>query len=212
MQRVLEMMRDALALTWESAAPFVASLPVWAWVAVASGVIVLVALRMVLVSRSAPVPGQPELLLSRAEMMACEEAGGRYRMVAAFSNLHHEPVQLLRICAAGADRQWAVVESTALVSPRRAVELEADLDIGGGGRGWLELYVYVPSSSARAWRLRVPLSWEPWSRRYRAITLDQRLRPVRRLPEAPPRSRRAPVGTRGEPARDAGPRNFPDDF
>lgn len=210
MQRVLEMMRDALAMTWEAASPYLASVPAWAWAAIVSGALALTALRVLRPPRTSST--EPKLMLSRAELTPLGEAGGGYRLVAAFSNLHHEPIQLLRIAAAGADRQQAVVESTALVTARRAVELEADLDIGGGGRGRLDLYVYVPSSSARAWRLRVPLIWEPWSRRYKATPLQQRLTPVSRLPEPPPRGRSAPADTPPEPVRDGARMGFPDDF
>jgi len=94
----------------------------------------------------------------------------------------------------------------------RAVELEADLDIGGGGKGVLELYLYVPSSTARAWRLRVPLTWEPWSRRYTAVPLEQRLTPVRRLPEPPERGRGVPPEIAAQKVRERGKLGFPDDF
>lgn len=208
MRRVLEMMRDALALTWERAGPWLASLPTWVWVAVASGLLGLLALRLLRPPRASD---QPNLLLSRAEASPLKGGQG-YRVVAAFSNLHHEPVQLLRIAAAGADRRLAVVESTALVTARRAVELEADLDIGGGGKGRLELYLYVPTSTARAWRLRVPLVWEPWSRRYKAATLKQRLVPVRRLPEPPEPGPGVPTGVPDEPVRGGERLEFPDDF
>src|SRR6056297_1677547 len=199
MQRVLEMMREALLRTWEVTAPVLADVPAWAWLSVAGLVVLLVAIRTTRPSR--PARRVPELLLTRAEMAPCEEANGQYRLIAAFSNLHYEPVQLLRIGATGADKKAAVVASSALVLSRRTVEIETDLDIGGGGRGLLDLYLYVPSSSARAWRLRVPLTWEPWSRHYTARTLDQRVTPARRLPEPPPAGRSVRPGTRAEPVR-----------
>ncbi|NBC96767.1 MAG: hypothetical protein GVY27_10485 [Deinococcus-Thermus bacterium] len=210
MQRVLEMMREALLRTWEVTAPVLADVPAWAWLAVAGLVVLLVAIRATRPSR--PAKRAPELLLTRAEMAPCEEANGHYRLIAAFSNLHYEPVQLLRIAATGADKKEAVVASSALVLSRRTVEIETDLDIGGGGRGRLDLYLYVPSSSARAWRLRVPLIWEPWSRHYTARTLDQRVTPARRLPEPPPAGRSVRPGTRAEPVRTSERHSFPERF
>jgi hypothetical protein len=210
MQRVLEMMREALVRTWEVTAPVLADVPAWAWLTVAGLVVLLVAIRTTRPSR--PAKRAPELLLTRAEMAPCEEANGHYRLVAAFSNLHHEPVQLLRIAASGADKKEAVVASSALVLSRRTVEIETDLDVGGGGRGRLDLYLYVPSSSARAWRLRVPLTWEPWSRHYTARTLDQRVTPARRLPEPPPAGRSVKPGTRAEPVRTSERHSFPERF
>ena len=210
MQRVLEMMREALLRTWEVTAPVLADVPAWAWLSVAGLVVLLVAIRTTRPSR--PAKRSPELLLTRAEMAPCEEANGHYRLIAAFSNLHHEPVQLLRIAATGADKEEAVVASSALVLSRRTVEIETDLDIGGGGRGRLDLYLYVPSSSARAWRLRVPLTWEPWSRHYTARTLDQRVTPARRLPEPPPAGRSVRPGTRAEPVRTSERHSFPERF
>ena len=215
MERVLEMMRDALVSTWEAARPWLletsGGVPVYVWLAI-------VALLLLWLAAVARRPGRsvngdkPELMLSRAELEPHDDSNGAYRLVAGFSNLHHEPVQLLRIAAAGADRQRAVAESTALIGARRAVELEADLDIGGGGQGVLELYLYVPSSTARAWRLRVPLTWEPWSRRYTAVPLEQRLTPVRRLPEPPERGRGVPPEVAAQKVRERGKLGFPDDF
>jgi hypothetical protein len=210
MQRVLEMMRDALLRTWEVAEPALADVPAWAWLTVAGLVVLLVVIRSARPARKGG--GKPELLLTRAELAPSEEADGAYRLVAAFSNLHHEPVQLLRIAATGADRREAVVASSALVLARRAVEIETDLDMGGGGRGRLDLYLYVPSSGTRAWRLRVPLEWEPWSRHYTARTLDQRLTPARRLPEPPPAGRGVRPGLHAEPVRTSDRQRFPERF
>lgn len=215
MERVLEMMRDALVSTWEAARPWLmetsAGLPVYAWL----GIVALLLLWLLALPRRpnrSANGDKPELLLTRAELEPHDDANGAYRLVAGFSNLHYEPVQLLRIAASGADRQRAVAESTALVAARRAVEIEADLDIGGGGTGHLELYLYVPSSTARAWRLRVPLTWEPWSRRYTAVPLEQRLTPVRHLPEMPERGRGVPPELDAHKVRERGRLGFPDDF
>jgi len=215
MERVLEMMRDALVGTWEAARPWLmetsGGMPTYAWLAI----VVLLVLWLLAVPRRPDRSGnggKPELMLTRAELQPHDGANGAYRLIAGFSNLHYEPVQLLRIAAAGADRQRAVAESTALIGARRAVELEADLDIGGGGKGVLELYLYVPSSTARAWCLRVPLTWEPWSRRYTAVPLQQRLTPVRQLPEPPERGRGVPPEIAAQKVRERGKLGFPDDF
>lgn len=214
MQTVLEMIAAALAQTWEAVEPRLTAVPVWAWTTVGTVAVVLTLFVVLRPRFGSPLERlqRPELMLSRAELVPDPEGSGSYRLVAAFSNLHHGPVQLLRIAAAGGDEEVAVVESTALVMARRAVELEADLRIVGGGRGRLELYLYVPSSSARAWRLRVPMTWEAWSRRFKAETLKQRLDPVNELPEPPTPRREAPPALEPEPSRPRVRRDFPDRF
>ena len=207
------MMAAAIAETWGVFVPLLAVVPAWAWATVATVVLLLAALAVIRPRGGTDASAvRPELMLSQAEMAPDPDAEGIYQLVAVFSNLHHGPVQLLRIAATGGDGRTAVVETTALVMARRAVELEADLAIDGGGKGRLELYLYVPSSSARAWRLRVPMVWEPWSRRYKATPLNQRLDPIQDLPEPPVR----PRGTGVEPPprnhRPRGPRDFPDEF
>lgn len=214
MQTVLEMMAAAIADTWAAVAPFVSAVPLWVWATIATVILLLAALAVL---RSGDGDGddglqRPELLLSRAELAPDPENESTYGLVAAFSNLHHGPVQLLRIAAVGGDGKMAVVETTALVMARRAVELEAELDVAGGGKGRLELYLYVPSSSARAWRLRVPMAWEPWSRRFKADTLSQRLDPVHTLPEPPLPPRGVPAQAPAGTYRERGPREFPDQF
>ena len=214
MQTVLEMMAAAIAETWAAVTPLVTAVPAWVWATVATVILLLAALAVLRPARSGngeTLP-RPELMLSRAEMAPDPDVNGMYGLVAAFSNLHHGPVQLLRIAAVGGDGKMAVVETTALVMARRAVELEADLEIAGGGKGRLELYLYVPSSPARAWRLRVPMVWEPWSRRYKAETLDQRLDPVNQLPEGPVPPRGTPAQAPAQAYRPRGLRDFPDEF
>ncbi|MEX2502893.1 MAG: hypothetical protein WD336_11000 [Trueperaceae bacterium] len=210
MQRVLEMMWESLRLTWDTVVPALADAPVWAWVVIIMLIAAWIALRML---RPSHARGErtPELFLARAELVK-EDHDGPFALLAGFSNLHAEPVQLLALAAAGGDGQRVLVEATALIAPQKAVELEADLDIGGSGKGWLELYLYVPSSRARAWRLRVPLAWEPWTQSFKAVPLEQSLTPVRKLPE--PRGRPAdPAATPPPDAmRQRSPRSFPDDF
>lgn len=207
------MMAAALADTWAAVMPLLVAVPLWVWAAVAT-VVLMLAVLAVLRPNGGGSQGlaRPEMLLSRAEMAPSPEDDGSYQLVAAFSNLHHGPVQLLRIAAVGGDGEMAVVETTALVMARRAVELEADLEIEGGGKGRLELYLYVPSSPARAWRLRVPMAWEPWSRRYKATPLNQRLDPVSQLPEPPVRPRGEPLQAPPERHRSRDRVEFPDDF
>lgn len=212
MQRVLEMMAAAIAETWAAILPFAAGVPAWVWAAAGTVVLLLTAIAILRPNVSDPPPNRPEMMLSRAEMAPDPDAEGMYQLVAAFSNLHHGPVQLLRIAAVGGDGEMAVVETTALVMARRAVELEADLPIAGGGKGRLELYLYVPSSAARAWRLRVPMVWEPWSRRFKATPLEQRLDPVSHLPEPPVKGRSVPLSAPPERHRPRDRIEFPDDF
>ncbi len=209
MQRVFEMMGNAIAATWAALVPVLAEVPLWAWIALALLVVAWVAVR-----HFRPGPGgerRPELFLARAEL-AREERDAPFTALIGFSNLHPEPVQLLALAAAGGDGQRAVVEATALIAPQKAVELEADLDIGGSGEGWLELYLYVPSSRARAWRLRVPLAWEAWTQSYKAVPLKQTLVPVRKLPEPPARAEDRNPTPPPDPKRGDGSRAFPDDF
>lgn len=214
MQTVLEMMAAALTDTWEAVVPFVSAVPLWAWATIATVILLLAALAVLRSGRDDVDDSlqRPEMMLSRAEMAPDPETEARYELLAAFSNLHHGPVQLLRIAAVGGDGKMAVVETTALVMARRAVELEAELDIVGGGKGQLELYLYVPSSPARAWRLRVPMAWEPWSRRFKADTLNQRLDPVNHLPEPPVPPRGVPAQPAAGTYRERGLRDFPDEF
>jgi len=190
MQRVFEMMLDALVSTWEAAAPWLTQLarevPSWAWASLATLLALWIALRLLRPTKVAN-GAAPEVLLTRAELESVGSSGNgfAFELVAAFSNLHHEPVQLLRIAAAGGDRRAVVVDAPVIVAPRRAVEIEAELAIGGGGNGRLDLYLYVPASPSRAWRLRAPLSWDAFQHRFVAELLDQRVRPVRRLPALP---------------------------
>jgi hypothetical protein len=144
----------------------------------------------------------PEVLLTRAELVADGPSSNRFEVKAAFSNLHYETVQLLRIAVVGAGGPPAVAEVPAIVAARRAVELETRVVLRPGGRGRLDLYLFVPASPAKAWRLRVPLNWDPFARRYTAVLLGQRARPVRRLPEPEPP---LPVRRRSTPARGVGP-------
>lgn len=214
MQTLLEMIAAALAETWAAVVPLLVAVPAWAWATVATVILLLAALAVLRPQRGgqAETLPRPELLLSRAELAPGSESNGAFTLAAAFSNLHHGPVQLLRIAAVGGDGKMAVVETTALVMARRAVELEADLGLTGGGKGRLELYVYVPSSPARAWRLQVPMAWEPWSRRFKAQTLEQRLDPVSQLPEPPVPPRGTPAHTPTPNHRPRGLRDFPDEF
>jgi hypothetical protein len=201
MQRVLEMMRDAMVETWTVVGPWASDLvvrvPAWAWASLATLVLLAAALRMLRPTRvEAGAP--PEVLLTRAQATADGPASDRFRVEAAFSNLHYETVQLLRIAVVGASGPPAVAEVPAIVAARRAVELRTEVVLRPGGRGRLDLYLFVPSSPAKAWRLRVPLNWDPFTRRYTAVLLGQRAKPVRRLPEPEPplprRRRPVPVG------------------
>lgn len=224
MGRLFEMMGNALAETWQAVIPWLAGLPAWVWAVAVTVVLLGVALRLLLPRTGVFGGSRPELFLSRAELMPAEGSEGGFQLLAAFSNLHHEPVQLLCIAARGGAGELSVVDATALVSPRRAVELEAELALGGGEGGVLELYLYVPASNARAWRLRVPLAWEPWARRYKADTLRQSLARVSHLPEPPTPPRDTPPDTPPETPPETSPEtspepaparerlNFPDDF
>lgn len=208
-QRVLDMMWEAVRATGEAFADVLLTLPPWSW-GLILGSLLLLLLASLLRGAVGRRRGRPEVMLSRAELAPDENHEGYFRLVAAFSNLHHEPVQLLRIVVTGGDRQPRVVETTALVGPRRAVELEAVVPIAPGGSGRLDLYMYAPSAPARAWRVRVPLGWEPWSNRFKASPLAQTLVPVKRMPD-----NRAPKGGAG--AEDGSERghsqlDFPDDF
>ena len=209
MQRVFEMMGNAIAATWAAVVPVLADVPLWAWIALALLAVAWVAVRRFL-------PGgrserKPELFLARAEL-AREERDAPFTALIGFSNLHDEPVQLLALSAAGGDGQRAVVEATALIASQKAVELEADLHIGGAGAGWLELYLYVPSSRARAWRLRVPLAWVPFTQSYKAVPLKQTLAPVRELPEPPGLDEDRDPTPPPDARRGDGSRAFPEDF
>lgn len=219
MVRLFEMMGDALRQTWQAVIPWLAGLPVWVWAAVVVLLLLVLVLRLLLLRRGGGRAAKPELLLSRAELTASGVNDGRFQLLAAFSNMHHEPVQLLCIAARGGNGELSMVEATALVTPRRAVELEADLAVAGIEKASLELYLYVPSSNARAWRLRVPLSWDPWGQRFRAATLEQTLSPVSKLPEprsapraAPPEPSEAPSEPEPAPAPAREKLEFPDDF
>lgn len=206
------MMAASIAETWAAVAPYLSGVPAWVWAAAGTVVLLLAAIAIVRPSGDGRSAERPEMMLSRAEMAPDPDAEGVYQLVAAFSNLHHGPVQLLRIAAVGGNGEMAVVETTALVMARRAVELEADLPLTGGGNGRLELYLYVPSSPARAWRLRVPMVWEPWSRRFKATPLDQRLDPVSQLPEPPVKGRGVPLEAPPERHRSRDRVGFPDEF
>lgn len=205
------MMADALRATGEAIGAFLVDLPLWAW-AVVLGVLLLamvaVALRMV----AARQRGKPEMVLSRAELTPDGHVEGYYQLVAAFSNMHHDPVQLLRLSVQGANGERQVVETTALVGPRRAVELEASVPVAPGGTGRLDLYLYVPSAPSRAWRLTVPLDWEPGSKRFKAAPLKQKLHLVRKLPEQPAPAPDGEVDPPEDARREGGPLRFPDEF
>jgi hypothetical protein len=212
MQRVFEMMRDAMVETWAVVGPRLTDLavrvPAWAWASLATLVLVAAALRMLRPTR-VEAGAAPEVLLTRAALVADGPASDRFRVRVAFSNLHYETVQLLRIAVVGAGGRPAVAEVPAIVAARRAVELETEVVLKPGGKGRLDLYLFVPSSPAKAWRVRVPLSWDPFTRRYGAVLLGQRTRAVRRLPEpeAPlPRRHRTPPPEEPRPAvrRDRG--------
>lgn len=209
---MFEFMGASLRATGEAIAMFVVGLPLWSW----GLLLVALALTAVLVVlRLTRQEGRaPEMMLSRAELAPDDTHEGLYHLVAAFSNMHYEPVQLLRIAVHGANGQARVVETTALVGPRRAVELEASVPITPGGSGRLDLYLYVPAAPSRAWRLSVPLGWEPWSQRFKAAPLGQKLTRVRRLPEEPPPPQDPESGPTppDEARRPGGPLGFPDDF
>ena len=198
MQRVLEMMRDAMVETWTVVGPWATDLaarvPAWAWASLATLVLVAAALRMLRPTR-VEAGAAPEVLLTRAQATADGPTSDRFRVEAAFSNLHYETVQLLRVAVVGASGPPAVAEVPTIVAARRAVELQTDVVLRPGGRGRLDLFLFVPSSPAKAWRLRVPLSWDPFTRRYTAVLLGQRAKAVRRLPEPEPPlpRRRRPV-------------------
>lgn len=219
MARLFDMMGDALRQTWQAVIPWLAGLPVWVWAAVVVLLLLVLGLRLFLLRRGGGRAAKPELLLSRAELTASGANDGRFQLLAAFSNMHHEPVQLLCIAARGGNDELSVVEATALVTPRRAVELEADLALAGPEGAALELYLYVPSSNARAWRLRVPLSWDPGGQRFKATTLAQTLSPVSKLPEprsapreAPSEPAEAPPDSQPAPAPEREKLEFPDEF
>jgi hypothetical protein len=225
MQRVLEMMRDAMVETWTVVGPWAidlaARVPAWAWASLATLALGAAALRMLRPTR-VEAGAAPEVLLTRGQATADGPASDRFHVEVAFSNLHYETVQLLRIAVVGSAGPPAVAEVPAIVPARRAVDLRTDVVLRPGGRGRLDLYLLVPSSPAMAWRIRVPLTWDPFTRRYTAVLLGQRARAVRRLPEPeaplPPRRRSAPADTgrapatprrrrapRADDARDAGP-------
>lgn len=213
MQRLLDMIWQALQATGQAIADLLIALPLWSWGLILGSLLLLLLVSLWRGSGS-KARARPEVMLSRAELAPDDVHDGYYRLVAAFSNMHYEPVQLLRIAVAGGDGRFQVVETTALVGPRRAVELEAVVPVSPGGSGRLDVYLYVPAAPTRAWRVRVPLVWEPWTKQFKASPLEQTLRPVRRMPDEGARS-----GGRGEdaghdvtPPTRQGRLDFPDDF
>lgn len=229
MQRVLEMTLEALLGTWRAVAPWLSeaasTVPIWAWTSLATLALVALAVRM-LRPRHVAAGAPPDLLMTRVELTATGPASSSYSVDVGFSNLHHEPVQLLRMAIVGRRGRPVVLDVPAIVAARRAVELESATELRPGGRGRLDLYAVVPSSPAKAWRIRVPLTWEPFSQRYSGVLLGQTVRAVRRLPTSNaievsagrPRSAQRSTGDRpvdraaadpssGEPAqpRDASP-------
>lgn len=215
MQRVLEMMLGALLETWRAVAPWlsdaVSTVPTWAWASLVTLGLVGIAVRMLRPTR-VDAGAVPDLLFTRVELLADRPGSDRYAVDVGFSNLHHEPVQLLRIAVDGRSGRSVVRDVPAIVPARRAVDLESAVTLTPGGRGRLDLYAVVPSSPAKAWRIRVPLEWEPFLQRYSAVLLDQTVRAVRRLPRMSEVEARPSVDeheTHGTVGRPAGSRSSP---
>ena len=214
MDEVWQMAWEALQATWQGLQPLLAEVPSWAWTALLSLSLVAVALR-ILAPLTTSHRSAPELLLTRATLEPLPGAPDVFRLEAGFSNLHTDPVQLIRIVGQTGDARRAVSETTVLVLPRREIDLEAELLLEGRGTGWLDLYLLVPKESRarRAWRLRAPIVYRPESDDYVAKVLEQRLSVVERMPDATRVRGDVPIDPVTVPSSpERSPLEFPDEF
>lgn len=205
---------QAIQETGRGLGPVVADVPPWVWATVVSLALVLAAVR-VLGPLTSPSAGAPTLLLTRATLEPVEGDPHLFRLDAGFSNVHTDPVQLIRIVGQTGDARRAVSETTVLVLPRREIDLEAELLLEGRGTGWLDLYLLVPKvhHARRAWRLRTPIVYHPESDTYSATILQQRLTVVEKMPDATRVRGDVPIDpSTMPPVAERAPLEFPDDF
>lgn len=136
----------------------------------------------------------PEFLISHGELALVDglkrppgaqvSAPGRekFALSLTLSNLEPWPVQLLELSVRTRGTQGArVVEAGAVVPPRGAVDVSAELFDLPGDSGTIDLYLYA-SRGARTYRVSAPLEWEPWGERYRIRALTATVLQARELP------------------------------
>ena len=163
--------------TWN---PATWNLWVWALVAVAASLLILLLVRSV--RKREHTATHPELLISKGAIVQLENSILQ-KLRVKFSNLGAYPVQLLEITL-NTDYmpEPIVIEAVELLPPYEAVDLEAVLptDIVGE-TGSLSAYAYVARRGTRIYRLRATFHWEPWNKRYKVTALGQQMKPARGL-------------------------------